>query len=66
MWIASSSCSHGHTDFNLKRLERYRPWSAEGGALPWVLLTKTDLVGPDVLADQIAQIRGAGVAAPVV
>jgi ribosome biogenesis GTPase len=30
-----------------------------------VLLTKTDLVAPEVLADQIAQIRAAGIAAPV-
>jgi ribosome biogenesis GTPase len=60
--IVVQSC---HTDFNLKRLERYLTMVAEGGALPWVLLTKTDLVGPDVLSDQMAQIRGAGIAAPV-
>jgi ribosome biogenesis GTPase / thiamine phosphate phosphatase len=60
--IVVQSC---HTDFNLKRLERYLTMVAEGGALPWVLLTKTDLVAPDVLADQIAQISGAGITAPV-
>ena len=54
-----------HTDFNLKRLERYLAMVAEGGATPWVLLTKTDLVEPEVLAGQIAQIRGAGITAPV-
>jgi ribosome biogenesis GTPase len=53
------------TDFNLKRLERYLAMVAEGGAVPWVLLTKTDLVGPEVLAGQIAEIRGAGITAPV-
>jgi ribosome biogenesis GTPase len=61
--IVVQSC---HTDFNLKRLERYLTMVAEGGALPWVLLTKTDLVEPTVVADQIAQIRGAGIAAPLV
>jgi ribosome biogenesis GTPase len=53
------------TDFNVKRLERYLAMVAEGGAVPWVLLTKTDLVGPEVLAGQIAEIRGAGITAPV-
>jgi ribosome biogenesis GTPase len=53
------------TDFNVKRLERYLTMVAEGGATPWVLLTKTDLVGPEVLAGQVAQIRSAGIAAPL-
>jgi ribosome biogenesis GTPase len=52
-------------DFNLKRLERYLTMVAEGGATPWVLLTKTDLVAPEVLAGQLAEIRGAGIVAPV-
>jgi ribosome biogenesis GTPase / thiamine phosphate phosphatase len=60
--IVVQSCQ---TDFNLKRLERYLTMVAEGGALPWVLLTKTDLVAPEIVADQIAQIRGAGIAAPI-
>jgi ribosome biogenesis GTPase len=60
--IVVQSC---HTDFNLKRLERYLTMVAEGGALPCVLLTKTDLVEPTVVADQIAQIRGAGITAPL-
>jgi ribosome biogenesis GTPase len=37
----------------------------DGGADPCVLLTKTDLVGPEVLASQLAEIRAAGVTAPV-
>jgi ribosome biogenesis GTPase len=53
------------TDFNVKRLERYLTMVAEGGAEPWVLLTKTDLVAPEVLAAQVAEIRGAGIAAPL-
>lgn len=54
-----------HYDFNLKRLERYLVMVADGGAVPQILLTKTDLVEPDVLASQIAQIRGAGIDVPV-
>lgn len=54
-----------HYDFNLKRLERYLVMVREGGATPYVLLTKIDLVEPDVLAVQLAQIKGAGVTAPV-
>jgi ribosome biogenesis GTPase len=53
------------TDFNVKRLERYLTMVAEGGATPWVLLTKTDLVAAEVVAGQLAEIRGAGIEAPV-
>lgn len=53
-----------HNDFNLKRLERYLVMAREGGADPCILLTKTDLVEPDVLASQLAEIRAAGVTAP--
>jgi ribosome biogenesis GTPase len=60
--IIVQSC---HTDFNVKRLERYLTMVAEGGAVPWVLLTKTDLVAPEVLEGQVAQIRGAGIDAPL-
>jgi ribosome biogenesis GTPase len=52
-------------DFNVKRLERYLTMVAEGGAEPWLLLTKTDLVSPEVLTAQIAEIRAAGIAAPL-
>jgi len=60
--IIVQSC---HTDFNLKRLERYLTMVAEGGATPFVLLTKTDLVAPEVVAGQLAEISAAGIAAPV-
>jgi ribosome biogenesis GTPase len=60
--IIVQSC---HYDFNLKRLERYLVMVREGGATPYVLLTKTDLVEPEVLAAQLAQINSAGVTAPV-
>lgn len=60
--IIVQSC---HYDFNLKRLERYLVMVRDGGADPYVLLTKTDLVQPEVLASQLAEIRAAGVTAPV-
>ncbi|MBJ6802690.1 ribosome small subunit-dependent GTPase A [Geomonas propionica] len=60
--IIVQSC---HFDFNLKRLERYLVMVMEGGATPYVLLTKTDLVEPDVLTAQLSQIRAAGITAPV-
>ena len=55
-----------HFDFNLKRLERYLVMVTEGGAEPYILLTKTDLVGTAVLAAQQAEIRSAGITAPIV
>lgn len=54
-----------HYDFNLKRLERYLVMVRDGGADPCILLTKTDLVEPEVLASLVAEIRAAGVTAPV-
>ena len=60
--IIVQSC---HYDFNLNRLERYLVMVTDGGAEPWVLLTKTDLVEPATLASQLAAIRAAGITAPV-
>lgn len=60
--IIVQSC---HGDFNLKRLERYLVMVRDGGASPSVLLTKTDLIAPDVLAAQLAEIRAADEAVPV-
>jgi ribosome biogenesis GTPase len=54
-----------HFDFNLKRLERYLVMVMDGGAEPYILLTKTDLVEPAVLAAQVAEIRSAGITAPI-
>lgn len=54
-----------HYDFNLKRLERYLVMAMDGGAVPHILLTKTDLVEPEVLSAQLAQIRSAGIDVPV-
>ena len=61
--IIVQSC---HFDFNLKRLERYLVMVKDGGATPVILLTKTDLVNPLALADQIEKIRNTGITEPVV
>ena len=60
--IIVQSC---HFDFNPKRLERYLVMVMEGGAEPYILLTKTDLVTPEVLATQLAEIQSLGITAPV-
>lgn len=54
-----------HFDFNVNRLERYLVMVRDGGAEPCILLTKTDLVEPAVLAAQMEEIRSAGITAPV-
>jgi len=55
-----------HFDFNPKRLERYLVMVMEGGAEPYILLTKTDLVNPEVLATQLAEIQSIGITARLV
>lgn len=55
--IIVQSC---HFDFNLKRLERYLVMVTEGGAEPYILLTKTDLLAPAALAAQMAEIHAGG------
>lgn len=60
--IVVQSC---HYDFNVKRLERYLVMARDGGVTPCALLTKTDLVGPAVVAALVAQIRSAGIDVPV-
>ncbi|MBF0410347.1 MAG: ribosome small subunit-dependent GTPase A [Candidatus Riflebacteria bacterium] len=52
-------------DFNLKRLERYLVMIMDGKAEPYILLTKTDLVESAVLAEQLAEIRSAGITSPI-
>lgn len=54
-----------HFDFNLRRLERYLVMVMDGGAKPFILMTKTDLVEPDILSSQLAEIESAGITAPV-
>lgn len=54
-----------HFDFNPARLERYLVMIREGGAAPQVLLTKTDLVAPEQLAAQRAQVEAVAPGVPV-
>lgn len=54
-----------HVDFDLARLERYLVMVLDGGAEPWILLTKTDLVAPEVLDAQLAALEALGLMAPV-
>ncbi len=55
-----------HFDFNLARLERYLVMVRDGGIEPVVLLTKTDLIDPEALAQRMAQIRRVAGEVPVV
>lgn len=54
-----------HFDFNVPRLERYLVMVGEGYIEPLILLTKTDLVSPETLAELIAKISAAGIGARV-
>lgn len=55
-----------HFDFNPQRLARYLVMVRAGGATPYILLTKIDLVSTATLTEQIAQIESMGAAAPIV
>jgi len=55
-----------HFDFNVRRLERYLVMVRDGQVEPVVLLTKSDLVTPQVLEQLIGQIRGMGVETTIV
>ena len=48
-------------DFNVQRLERYLVMVNEGHIEPVILLTKTDLISPDVLEQLIDNVRRAGI-----
>ncbi len=54
-----------HFDFNVRRLERYLVMAMDGGADPIILMTKTDLIDSDTLASHLAEIRSAGISAPI-
>ena len=45
-------------DFNLRRLERYLALVHGSGVLPVVVLTKCDVIAPEVAAAQCAALRG--------
>lgn len=55
-----------HFDFNVRRLERYLVMTHDGHIEPVILLTKTDLIGPEALDDLLARIRQAGIVVGVI
>ena len=55
-----------HFDFNVRRLERYLVMVNDGRIEPVILLTKTDLISPEVLEQLVDKIRHAGINAPVI
>jgi ribosome biogenesis GTPase len=55
-----------HFDFNVRRLERYLVMVNEGQIEPVLLLTKTDMVSADELANMLASIRAAGITARII
>jgi len=55
-----------HQDFNVRRLERYLVVVNEGHIEPVILLTKTDLIGAEVLQQRIDGIRNAGINSRIV
>jgi ribosome biogenesis GTPase len=55
-----------HFDFNIRRMDRYLVMAADGYVEPIVILTKTDLISHDELAQKIAAIRQTGITARVI
>jgi ribosome biogenesis GTPase len=50
-----------HFDFNVNRLERYLVMVRNGHVQPVIVLTKTDLVSPEILQQLLDEIRNAGI-----
>jgi ribosome biogenesis GTPase len=50
-----------HFDFNLRRMDRYLVMAADGGVEPIVVLTKTDLISYDELAQKLEAIEQTGI-----
>ena len=55
-----------HFDFNPRRMDRYLVMAADGGVEPIVVLTTTDLIGPEELEQKVAAIRTGAVFARVI
>lgn len=53
-------------DFNVPKLERYLVMAGEGQVEPVLVLTKTDLVSAEELAQVIAEIRAGGISAKII
>src|SRR5512137_1764809 len=54
-----------HFDFNVRRMDRYLVMAADGGVEPIVVLTKTDLIAPEELAQKLAAITSSTITARV-
>jgi ribosome biogenesis GTPase / thiamine phosphate phosphatase len=54
-----------HFDFNVRRMERYLVMAADGGVEPIVVLTKTDLIGPEELEQKLTAIKSSTITARV-
>ena len=52
-------------DFNIRRLDRYLVMTHDGHIEPQIVLSKTDLTSREDLARLIAEIRNAGISAPI-
>ena len=52
-------------DFNLGRLDRYLVMANEGAIVPWIILTKTDLISPEQLDQVIGQVRHTRISARI-
>jgi ribosome biogenesis GTPase / thiamine phosphate phosphatase len=61
--VIVQSCQY---DFNVKRLERYLVMVKDGGVVPAILLTKTDLVSGAVLENHLSRIRASGIDGQIV
>lgn len=53
-------------DFNVRRLERYLVMVNEGGIEPVILLTKSDLVSPEIREQRISEIRNSNISSQVI
>jgi len=53
-------------NFNLRRLERYLVMASDGGIEPLLLLSKTDLISSEALAEKIASIKSTNTTCEVV
>ena len=54
-----------HFDFNVRRMDRYLVMAADGGVEPIVVLTKTDLIAPEELEQELAAITSSTITARV-
>jgi ribosome biogenesis GTPase / thiamine phosphate phosphatase len=54
-----------HFDFNVRRMDRYLVMAADGGVEPIIVLTKTDLIAPEELAQKLAAITSSSITARV-